>query len=145
MQCTCARYHVNLLGTSARKTLRTLAMASSASEAADDAGDEAANAGHDEVDIKQVWCVGLKGRGTWFPDTSEEGGVTYMRLSKMDSGLCRLVYGKGMNRHSSREKLDLQTQWWSEVHKLSSLILIAAPLHHPTLFVFLGDALEPCQ
>lgn len=138
-----SRYYFDLLGTSARKILRTSAMpsGSSASEEAGGAGDEAADAGHDEVDIKQVWCVKLKGRGTWFPDTSEEGGVTYMRLSKLDPGLCRLTYGKGMNRHSSRQKLDLNTQWWSEVQKLSSLILISAPLHHPNPFCVLGSSL----
>ena len=56
----------------------------------------------------------------WYPDTKMEDGVTYIKLSKYDSGLIYLVRGKGQNRHRSTADSsgNLKVQWWAEVQKL---------------------------
>jgi len=72
------------------------------------------------VKIQKVFSVrvGNMKKTCWLPDVAEVEGHVFARFSKWDSTLCKLAFGKGMQRHKSKEKRDLQVVFWEELRKL---------------------------
>lgn len=83
---------------------------------ANEAGEES-NEDNDldqEFSLTQVWCV-RQGKRQWYPTTQSCGGRTYMKLSKLDRGLCSLVLGLSMQRHSGKDKVTLSRKWFQDM------------------------------
>ena len=78
----------------------------------------------DQIAISLVHCVHLEGRARWYPETQIVDGLTYCSLSKWDSSLCRMIHGKGMNRHKHKVAQNLSVAWWDEVAELRSFGLV---------------------
>lgn len=89
------------------------------------AQDADAGQGAERFEIQQVWSVkSTRGNAPWYPSTSMEDGTVYIRLSKWDSQLTKMVLGKGMNRHKAHgEVRTLNVLWWQEVAKLRILAI----------------------
>ena len=89
----------------------------------DDAGSDA-----DEpkgiAKIAQVYAVRLTGtKVMWHPETQSIDGLTFVRLSKYDRKLARITLGRGINRHKTRARVDLNVKWWAEVASLRLLYI----------------------
>ena len=78
----------------------------------------------DQIAIHLVHCVHLEGRARWYPETQIVDGLPYCSLSKWDSSLCRMIHGKGMNRHKHKVAQNLSVAWWDEVAELRSFGLV---------------------
>ena len=80
-------------------------------------GDEADDA-DEQSELKITTCTLVsKGSRRWFPTEQVVMGVGYIRLSKWDRGLVKLVVGKGLNTGRGN-KVDLNKKWFDEVIKL---------------------------
>ena len=80
-------------------------------------GDEADDA-DEKSELKITTCTLVsKGSRRWFPTEQVVMGVGYIRLSKWDRGLVKLVVGKGLNTGRGN-KVDLNRKWFDEVAKL---------------------------
>lgn len=81
--------------------------------------------GAERFQIQQVWSVkSTRSTVPWYPSTSMEDGTVYVRLSKWDSQLTKIVLGKGMNRHKAHgEVRTLNVLWWQETAKLRTLAI----------------------
>lgn len=91
-------------------------MSGSEAEAPDPAaGDDEAK---DEVAIAQVSMVTIGGiKGFWIPSEQKVDGHVFVLVSKWDTGLAKLVLGKGLARHKSanREQRTINVQWFDEM------------------------------
>ena len=67
-----------------------------------------------ELTLTQVWCI-RRGKRQWFPTTQVCGGRTYVKVSKYDRGLCHLVLGQSMQRHSKKSQVTLKRKWFQEM------------------------------
>ncbi len=71
----------------------------------------------DVLTLQQVWCVS-KGKKVWLPTTQVCGGRTYVKLSKLDRGLCQLVTGRSMQRHKTKDKVTMNVEWFGQMQAL---------------------------
>lgn len=69
------------------------------------------------LQISKVTCV-RRGQVMWLPETSEHAGLEFVRLSKWDRALCKLILGESLNLHKARERRDLNRKWFSDMMNL---------------------------
>ena len=90
----------------------------SGSEAEDQEVPVGADEAKDEVTIAQVSMVAIGGiKGFWIPTEQKVDGHVFVLVSKWDTGLAKLVLGKGLARHKSanREQRTINVQWFDEM------------------------------
>ena len=90
----------------------------SADVLAADAAEDESGENDNQLLIQQVTKIVWGKRKPWFPEVQIVGGTPFVTFNKADTQLCYLVTGKGMNRHSCRETVSLQVEWWEEARKL---------------------------
>ena len=84
--------------------------------------EEAEGSEDETVKVATVVCVRV-GKISWLPETMQVQGHTFVKLSKYDRGLCKIILGRGMYRHKARgeaagkEKADINVQAWHDVAK----------------------------
>ena len=71
----------------------------------------------DGLTLQQVWCVS-KGKKVWLPTTQVCGGRTYVKISKLDRGLCQLVTGRSLQRHKTKDKVTMNVEWFGQMQSL---------------------------
>lgn len=75
------------------------------------------------LEISKVTCV-RRGQSVWLPECTEHAGFEFVRLSKWDRALCKLILGVGLNLHLKRERRDLNRQWFKQMMHLRCLLEI---------------------
>lgn len=85
---------------------------------------EEADGSEDEsVKVATVVCVRV-GKISWLPETMQVQSHTFVKLSKWDRGVCKIILGRGMYRHKARgeaagkARADINVQAWHDVAKL---------------------------
>lgn len=90
-------------------------MACAAEDDSDDLEGIAQGGDDEELSVGTATVVRSK-HAVWLPQTSLCKGLTFIRMSKLDRGLVKLVLqGKGLQRHASRDKQNLDVQWWGQM------------------------------
>ena len=119
-RCMCL---VNQLGFSSLvETCDSLSRLFAMSGEEDEGSGDGRAEGHPRIKISTVQRVQLAGRKViWYPETQEYEGACFATFSKWDATLVKLVMGKGMNRHRSRQRNDLHCEWWNFVRNLRRL------------------------
>ena len=78
--------------------------------------DSSASEADDEdnvLSLQQVWTVRLH-KAVWILDTQTTEGITYLKITKWDRALTKLVTGKSLQLHSKSDKRNINVKLFQE-------------------------------